>query len=124
MASIGLDCLIVRPQIANGGTDSAAFSVPRGAKSMTLIFPAALTGTVNLQTFIPDDTLTGSNSWTNVQSLLDANTIAAPTMPTAGASNNSAVYDYKWFGGGALRLHSGSSEGALRQFYVIFHMEK
>src|SRR2546427_9577218 len=99
MASIGLDCIIVRPQIANGGTDSAAFSVPRGAKSMTVIAPAALTGTITLQVFIPDDTLTGSSSWNALTSNSDANTSLVPLMPVAGLAT---VYDYKWFGGVAL----------------------
>ncbi len=91
--------------IANGGTASSSLGgrILRTIKSITIHGPAALTGTVTLQSL----DAVGGSAWTPVQS--------GGTDVTITAAKALVLTEVPF---GTIRLLSGSAEGAARTFPV------
>jgi hypothetical protein len=117
MANLAWDVIKAHPVILSGAVNSDSFVMPRAATSMTVHLPATMTGiTLTVQSLDPQD----STTWNTVNfvSLTSPINVVALTV-TFGAAR-CVVFPIDIYGGGNLRLVSGTAEAADRTFSVMF----
>lgn len=111
----GIKCVATIP---NGAAVSNQINVPKGAFTLTVFTPSALTTSTawKLQTLLPSSSQ--STTWADLKTFNQSATLVALSV-TFGASE-AVTFPSGVFGGGTLRIAVADNQGADRVFYCFF----
>ena len=108
--------------IANGGTNSTAFSTPENALGCMIFFPT-MTNASKIQALQPKDGDQDSDNWADLSTILTGG--AAVTISTVSglASATAYAFDASVLGAGVFRIVSGGAEGAARTIKIAWRRD-